>query len=384
MTKRESNLNLAVAEQLLSAPPRASERIDLSCEVTLTSDSNFFRGVTENVSEGGVFVATEGLLPPGTIVNIVVSLGQAEPIRTKAIVRWRRPATAPEGPGIGLQFVELARGDAVRIGRFAARRPPMYWDPPRESEPAASEAPPSQGLPREIALRYVPIIRSLALRLARRLPPHILVDDLVGVGFVGLVEAYRHYDPMHRDRFDAFAQVRIRGAMLDELRALDPLSREDRRFARRVNDAVARLEVALGRGPEEHEIAEALGVPLDTFRSRTATMAKAARGDLNSAAGIADPFATAADDEVAKAEALKSIATAFEGLPPRLRQILDLYYGDELTLRDIGSVLGVTEGRVCQLHGEAIERLRAGALDRSAPAQPLDASSDQLRRKLET
>ena len=253
---------------------------------------------------------------------------------------------------MGLQFGVIAPEDAVRVHRFAAARPPMYWDPQDE--------PPPSGLPRDVALRYVPTIRSLAGRLARRLPPHIQVDDLVGVGFVGLVEAYRHYDPAHRDRFEAFAQIRIRGAMLDELRSLDPLTRRVRRFARKVHNEVARLEAVLGRSPEDAEIAEALGMGVDAFRRRRDSIDPPRVTDLDSA-DLVDPSTNAPDDVAAKAEALSRVAMAIEGLPPRLREVLELYYGEQLTLRDIGSVLGVTESRVSQLHTAAIERLRSGA-----------------------
>jgi RNA polymerase sigma factor FliA len=357
---RNVDISLGVAAELLSAPARASERTDLAIEITLTSENNLFVGVTENLSEGGVFVACQDILPIGTTVEIRLSLPDGEPIRTKATVRWSRPLSAPEGPGMGLQFGALTSEDAVRVHRFAAERPPMYWDPGDEGGGGASEAPPP-GLPRDVALRFVPVIRALAHRLARRLPPHILVDDLVGVGFVGLVEAYRHYAAAHSDRFATFAHVRIRGAMLDELRSLDPLTRRLRRFARKLHNEVARLEGLLGRSPEDFEIAEALGMAVDTLRHSRDLIGTPHVTNLDCTADLADPSADAPDDVAAKAEALSRVATAMDGLPPRLREVLELYYGEQLSLRDVGSVLGVTEARVCQLHKAAIERLRSGA-----------------------
>ncbi len=360
-------------EALLAAPPRSSERIDLAVEVTMASDTNFFAAITENVSEGGVFVATEDLLPLGTRVSLSLSLPDGSPIAAEAIVRWCRPPADPEGPGMGLQFAVLSSQDAARIVRFTAQRPPMYWDPSPGPEPEGADAARvSRGLPREIALRYVPIIRSLAMRLARRLPPHVLIEDLVGAGFVGLVEAYSRYEPALRDRFDAYALVRIRGAMLDELRSVDPLPRSLRSFARRAREAIRLVESRLKRSPQDAEVAEALDMPLADYRSRMASLA--ARSGAYPGAGdhdppdvldVAGPDAVDAEEDLVQAEAMRALATAIEGLPPRLRQVVQLYYGDELTLRDIGGVLGVTEGRVSQLHAEAIQRVRDRALRRS-------------------
>jgi RNA polymerase sigma factor for flagellar operon FliA len=221
-------------------------------------------------------------------------------------------------------------------------------------------------LPREIAVRYVPVIRQTALRLARRLPAHICVDDLIGAGFIGLVDAYRRYDPERCDRFDGYAEFRIRGAMLDELRSYDPLSRDLRALATRTAAATRSLEGRLGRAPTEAEVAAELGLELAAFQGYAARMAvgrtvsldaPAEDGDLRME--IRDPSEEPADEQLLQAQAKRVLTMAVEALPPRLRQVLELYYGNQLTLRDIGGILGVTESRVCQLHAEAIRRLRA-------------------------
>lgn len=221
-------------------------------------------------------------------------------------------------------------------------------------------------LPREIAVRFVPIIRHAAYRLARRLPSHVSIDDLVGAGFLGLVDAYRRYDASVSDHFDGYADVRIRGAMLDELRSYDPLSRGQRAFARRAAAALRALEAQLGRAPVDAEIAAALGLDIAAYREQAAKAHTGPTVSLQDATNedeprlqIADATATAADERVENEQAKESLALAMEALPPRLRRILELYHGDELTLRDIGNILGVTESRICQLHAEAVKRLRA-------------------------
>lgn len=222
-------------------------------------------------------------------------------------------------------------------------------------------------LPREIAVRFIPIIRQAAYRLARRLPPHVSIDDLIGAGFVGLVDAYRRYDASVCDRFEGYADVRIRGAMLDELRSYDPLSRDTRAFAHKTAAAVRTLEARHGRAPLEAEIAAELEMELDAYRQLAAKAHTGATVSLDGGDGddgeprleVSDATATAADDQIESERSKHALTRAIEALPPRLRQVLELYYGDELTLRDIGNILGVTESRICQLHAEAVKRLRA-------------------------
>lgn len=232
--------------------------------------------------------------------------------------------------------------------------------------PLAERAP----LPREIAVRYIPVVRGIALSVCRRLPSHISVDDLIGAGFVGLVKAYRGHDN-RAEGFQAYAEQRIRGAMLDELRALDPLTREQRALARGASAAAKRLEGVLGRAPTRDETAAELGVPAEALEANAAQVSASSSASVSAddrghdkAFDVADGSHQPADEALSAAEDAEALRVAMEALPARLRQVLGMYYGDGVTLRDIGAILGVTESRASQLHHEALERLRKGANSR--------------------
>jgi len=212
--------------------------------------------------------------------------------------------------------------------------------------------------------RYLPLVRRVAMRIARRIPAHIGVPELISCGWVGMVEALsRANDAMPIEQFEAYAHYRVKGAMLDYLRSLDPASRQMRSASRRVARAISELTGALGRQPTEEEIAGKLGVPLEQYRELLGGIGLAgmARIEMVDIDEVESPdTATVAPDEQAARRMLSSaVADAVEQLPPRLRQILALYYQQECTLREIGAVLGVTESRICQLHTEAMHRLRA-------------------------
>jgi RNA polymerase sigma factor for flagellar operon FliA len=237
---------------------------------------------------------------------------------------------------------------------------------PRASVRPISLPPPNRELPAEVAARFVPVIRQAALRVARRLPAHICVDDLVSAGFMGLVDAYRRYDASRCDRFDAYAEVRIKGAILDELRSYDPLSRDLRALANRAGQATRELASRLGRVPSDVEVAAELGMDLEGYRAAATRIALGSPVSLDAAPQgdeppfeLGDPTSTPADELLLQAQSRAALRGALERLPPRLRGVLDLYYREERTLREIGAMLGVTESRVCQLHGEAIRKLRA-------------------------
>jgi RNA polymerase sigma factor for flagellar operon FliA len=211
--------------------------------------------------------------------------------------------------------------------------------------------------------QLLPLVRRIAIRVARHVPRTITVADLVGYGWVGLMEAYQRADPaMPTEEFRAYASYRVRGAMLDHLRKVDPTTRELRRASRRVAHAIHDLTQALGRQPEEEEIADALELTLEDYRATLARiqaggMARLELLDFDDVE-VAAPGETA-DDRVGRKEMCAAVTEAIEGLPPRLARILALYYQEDCTLREIGDLLGVTESRVSQLHTEAMHRLRA-------------------------
>lgn len=211
--------------------------------------------------------------------------------------------------------------------------------------------------------KYLPIVRRTAMKLARKVPAHITVQDLVGYAWLGLVEAFNRASPdMDEDEFEAYALYRIRGAMLDHLRSLDTHTRASRTLSRRVTRAIAKLTGALERPPEEEEIARELEVSIDEYRNMLTALDRAGMTRLEML--DIDGELPANDTELPEAAAGKqelreAVAGAIRTLPERLQQVLTLYYGEECTLREIGAILDVTESRVCQLHSEAIHRLRA-------------------------
>lgn len=220
-----------------------------------------------------------------------------------------------------------------------------------------------RGLTRADYERFQPMVRRIAIRLARRVPSHIGINDLIGCGWVGLTEAYARADEsMPTEEFEAYASYRIKGAMLDFLRQSDPSAREMRNASRRVARAIASATRTLGRPPEEDEIARGLGLNVDDYRDLLTRLGGAGMNRLEMI--DFDSADVASNDEgpeeaAARRMLASSVADAVVSLPTRLQQVLALYYQEECTLKEIGAVLGVSESRVSQLHTEAMHRLRA-------------------------
>jgi RNA polymerase sigma factor for flagellar operon FliA len=214
-------------------------------------------------------------------------------------------------------------------------------------------------LPRDFAQR-------IARSYARRLPPYVCMDDLLSAGHQGLAEAMTRFDPTRAEGFIAYAELRIRGAMKDELRSRDTLSRDQRRQARQLAEATRVASARLGRPADAAEIATELGVSLETYWERRATVTiDGARGDddADPIARLPDPRAALADDQVARQQMTRSVDRAIRSLPARMQRILELHYVDGLKLREIGETLGVSESRVCQIVREALARVRTLCTD---------------------
>lgn len=227
----------------------------------------------------------------------------------------------------------------------------------------ASEARAVRVLSAEHYRKYLPIVRRTAMRFARRVPRHITVADLTGYAWIGLVEAFaRASDDMDEAEFEAYALYRIRGAMLDYLRSLDTQSRASRATSRKVTRAIAEVTKRLGRPPEEEEVAAELAMTVVEFRGTLAALERAGMNRLELTDFDADLVADAGErpeDAAGRREIQEAVTAAIGTLQPRLQQVLALYYTEECTLREIGEILGVSESRVCQLHAEAVHRLRA-------------------------
>ncbi len=210
--------------------------------------------------------------------------------------------------------------------------------------------------------KYLPLVNIIAGRVAISLPPHIERDDLLSNGFFGLMDAIERYEPERKNKFETYAGVRIRGAMLDYLRSRDFLPSSIRQKARAYEKTVGRLEEELGRPAEDEEIASAIGLKIDELHKLLTQMNAATIVPLdeyvrteNVQTAVPGPAAS-----FEKKELQKILANAISKLPekPPEKQVVALYYYEELTMHEIGMVLHLTEARVCQLHTKAIFRLR--------------------------
>lgn len=218
----------------------------------------------------------------------------------------------------------------------------------------------------DLVTKHAPLVKRIAYHLMSRLPPSVQADDLIQAGMIGLLEASRNYDAKQGASFETYAGIRIRGAMLDEIRKNDWAPRSVHRKARKVAEAVRQIEHQKGRDARDNEVATALGMSLDEYHQ----MLQDASGylvlsfddmgndDESLASQISDnepgPF-----EGLQKDDFKKNLAEAIAGLPERERLVMTLYYDEELNLREIGAVLGVSESRVSQIHSQALLRLQA-------------------------
>lgn len=218
----------------------------------------------------------------------------------------------------------------------------------------------------KLVMEHVGLVKALASRLAHRIPAQVELSELISVGVLGLIDAAGRYRPSLGVPFDAFARRRIHGAMLDALRELDWAPRSLRKMRRRVDSAVAQLRHDLRREPKEEEIASALDISepeydrvLDQLRAADLAVIKRSSTDGRDELEVAIDPEEGPHAHLERSELRAMLAEAITELPERERQILALYYHEELTLAEIGQVIGVGESRVSQLRTQAIARLRA-------------------------
>lgn len=218
----------------------------------------------------------------------------------------------------------------------------------------------------ELVSTHLELVKRIALHLAARLPSNIEINDLMQAGMIGLLEASGKFDASKGASFDTFAGIRIRGAMLDEVRRLDWTPRSVHQKHRMVADAIRQIESETGRPAEPQEIIEKLDISLDEYYAILADTAGCRLFSLDET--LSDPMhqrdlprsdAPSPDQQLDEDQFKKKLADAIRRLPERERLVLSLYYERELNLKEIGAVIGVSESRVCQIHGQALIRLRA-------------------------
>ena len=227
-------------------------------------------------------------------------------------------------------------------------------------------------------------MKYVAGRLGSGLPAHVDEEDLVSYGLLGLIGAIERFDPDRDVKFETYAIARIKGAIIDELRSIDWVPRSVRSRAREIERAIAELEAELTRAPTDEEIAEKLGITEDELEDSLSEISRSSIAALDElwtpsgAAATRSPSSTRSRTRRARTRSRRStqtelkeaLAEAIARLPEREKLVVTLYYYEELTLREIGEVLGVTESRVSQLHTKAILRLR-----RASPARPREPAT---------
>jgi RNA polymerase sigma factor FliA len=223
-----------------------------------------------------------------------------------------------------------------------------------------------------LILTYAPLVKFVAGRLGSSLPSHVDEQDLVSYGLLGLIGAIERYDPAREIKFETYAIARIKGAIIDELRSLDWVPRSVRARAREIERAIVELERTLMRAPTDAEIARKVGISEDELERSLSDISRSSMAALDElwspqAGGdqvalidtIEDPVGPNPEFSLEQTELNEALAEAIARLPEREKLVVTLYYYEELTLREIGEVLGVTESRVSQLHTKAVLRLKA-------------------------
>jgi RNA polymerase sigma factor for flagellar operon FliA len=236
---------------------------------------------------------------------------------------------------------------------------------------------PDDRLPQEeLVLKHADLVKRIAYHLVSRMPPNVEVDDLIQAGMLGLLDAAKHYSATKGANFETYAGIRIRGAMLDEVRKSDWTPRSVHRNMRAMADVIRKLENEQGHDASPADIAGALGVSLEDYHKLVQDAASCRVFSFDQM-GSSDDESSPADharderpgpfDDIQDAGFRAAMIAAIGQLPDREQLVLSLYYDEDMNLREIGAVLEVSESRVCQIHGQALVRLRARLAEWLAP-----------------
>ncbi len=223
----------------------------------------------------------------------------------------------------------------------------------------------------DLIVQYAPLVKHVVGKIVKKMPPNVEFDDLIGYGTLGLIDAIEKFDHNRGIKFKTYAIPRIRGSVLDELRARDWIPRSIRRKARRVQNAINLLENRLGRAPSDEEVAAHMGISLSEYKDLLTEISGTSLLSLDEMWSVdndedevavqeiveGDP-AYEPDNVIDEEEVKQILAEAIENLPEKERIVITLYYYEDLTLREIGEVLEVTESRVSQIHSKATANLR--------------------------
>ncbi len=218
----------------------------------------------------------------------------------------------------------------------------------------------------DVIAQHAPLVKRIAYHLMSRLPASVQADDLIQAGMIGLLEAARNYDASQGASFETYAGIRVRGAMLDEIRKGDWVPRSVHRKARQMAEAVREIEHKHGRDARDHEIAEAMELDLNDYYKVLQDVSghrvlsfEDVGVDEDAMSILAADKSTSPDEGLLREDFKRCLAEGISGLPERERLVLTLYYDEELNLREIGAVIGVSESRVSQIHSQALIRLKA-------------------------
>ena len=239
----------------------------------------------------------------------------------------------------------------------------------RSRKPIADDGVPVGEVPQqELVIKHADLVKRIAYHLVSRMPPNVEVDDLILAGMSGLLDAAKHYSATKGANFETYAGIRVRGAMLDEVRKSDWTPRSVHRNMREMADVIRRIENAKGQDANPTDIALGLGVTIEEYHKLVQDAASCRLFSFDQL-GAGDDESSPADhardewpgpfDHIEDAGFRDAMAGAINLLPEREKLVLSLYYDEDMNLREIGAVLDVSESRVCQIHGQALVRLRA-------------------------